>query len=101
MSFERHRQDWEHLAEIDPLWAVLTLRGRKGGRWDVDEFFATGEAEVGHVISIAETLGRPARAERALDFGCGVGRLTRALGARFESALGVDISAGMVDQAGG
>ena len=50
MSFERHRQDWEHLAEIDPLWAVLTVRGRKGGRWDVDEFFATGEAEIAHVI---------------------------------------------------
>ena len=58
MSFERHRQDWEHLAEIDPLWAVLTVPGRKGGRWDVDEFFATGEAEIGHVISITETLGR-------------------------------------------
>ena len=44
MSLERHRQDWEHLAETDPLWAVLTHPGRKGGRWDVDEFFATGEA---------------------------------------------------------
>ena len=38
-------------------------------------------------------------AQRALDFGCGVGRLTRALGMRFESAFGVDISAGMVEQA--
>ena len=99
MSFERHRQDWEHLAEIDPLWAVLTVPGRKGGRWDVDEFFATGEAEIGHVISTTETLGWLGRRERVLDFGCGVGRLTRALGGRFESALGIDISAGMVDQA--
>ena len=39
------------------------------------------------------------RRDRALDFGCGVGRLTRALGTRFESALGVDISAGMIEQA--
>src|SRR4029078_10142959 len=43
MSFERHRQDWEHLAEIDPLWAVLTVPGRKGGRWGVDGVFASGE----------------------------------------------------------
>ena len=99
MSLERHREDWERLAEIDAFWAVLTRPGRKGGRWDVDEFFATGEVEIAHVLSVAGTLGRPARNERALDFGCGVGRLTRALCARFESTLGVDISAGMVEQA--
>jgi SAM-dependent methyltransferase len=99
VSLERHRQDWEHLAQIDPLWAVLTVPGRKGGRWDVDEFFQTGETEVAHVSSVAETLGRPRRRVRALDFGCGVGRLTRALGARFDTAVGIDISAGMVEQA--
>ena len=95
---DRHQQDWERLAEVDALWAVLTRPGRKGGRWDVDEFFATGEAEIAHVFSVAASLGRPARRGRAIDFGCGVGRLTRALGTRFESALGVDISAGMIDQ---
>jgi ubiquinone/menaquinone biosynthesis C-methylase UbiE len=98
-NIDRHQQDWERLAEVDALWAVLTRPGRKGGRWDVDEFFATGEAEIEHVFSVAHSLGRPARGERALDFGCGVGRLTRALSARFDSAVGVDISAGMVDQA--
>jgi SAM-dependent methyltransferase len=99
VSLERHRQDWEHLAETDPLWAVLTRPGRKGGRWDVDEFFATGEAEIAHVLSVADALGRPEHRGRALDFGCGVGRLTRALCARFEHTLGIDISAVMVDQA--
>lgn len=99
MSLERHRQDWERLAEVDAMWAVLTAPGRKGGRWDVDEFLATGEAEVEQVLTAATSLGRPARRERALDFGCGVGRLTRALGQRFEQAVGVDISAGMVEQA--
>lgn len=99
MSLERHQQDWERLAEADALWAVLTAPGRKGGRWDVDQFFATGEAEIAHVIAAAESLGRPARRERALDFGCGVGRLTRALGTRFAESVGIDISAGMVEQA--
>jgi SAM-dependent methyltransferase len=99
VSLERHQQDWERLAEVDALWAVLTAPGRKGGGWDVDEFFATGEAEIGHVLEVAERLDRPARRERALDFGCGVGRLTRALGARFERAVGIDISAGMIEHA--
>ena len=98
MSLARHKEDWERLAEADAMWAVLTAPGRKGGRWDADEFFATGEAEVEHVVSTAAGLGL-SRRERALDFGCGVGRLTRALGQRFGHALGLDISEGMVEQA--
>jgi SAM-dependent methyltransferase len=99
MSLGRHKEDWERLAEVDAMWAVLTAPDRKGGRWDVDEFLATGEKEVAHVLAVAESLGRPARRERALDFGCGVGRLTRALGGRFEHALGLDVSEGMIERA--
>ena len=36
MSLERHRHDWEELAAYDPLWAVLTQPGKRGGRWDRD-----------------------------------------------------------------
>jgi SAM-dependent methyltransferase len=99
LSLTRHRQDWERLAEVDAMWAVLTAPGRKGGGWDAEEFFATGEAEIAHVLATAEGLGVPARRERAFDFGCGVGRLTRALGRCFEHAIGVDISQGMVERA--
>lgn len=99
MSFDRHRQDWNRLAQADALWAVLTAPGTKGGRWDVDEFFATGEAEIAHVLTVADKLGRPSRRERALDFGCGVGRLTRALAARFDAVVGVDVSTEMIEQA--
>lgn len=99
MSLDRHKEDWERLAEVDPLWAVLTAPDQKGGGWDVDDFFATGEAEIAHVFSVVDGLGRPAARGRVLDFGCGVGRLTRALGTRYETAVGVDISEGMVRQA--
>ena len=40
------RREWEELAELDPLWAVLSEPDRKGGRWDLDAFLATGEVEV-------------------------------------------------------
>jgi SAM-dependent methyltransferase len=99
VSLDRHRQDWDRLADTDALWAVLTAPGTKGGQWNVDEFFATGDAEIAHVLTVAETLGRPSSRERALDFGCGVGRLTRALAARFDAVVGVDVSAGMIEQA--
>lgn len=99
MSLDRHRQDWERLAEADPLWAVLTAPEQKDGRWNADAFFATGEAEIADVFSEVERLGRAPGRGRALDFGCGVGRLTRALGTQFETAVGVDISEAMVEQA--
>jgi len=99
MTLERHRSEWEQLAEVDPLWAVLTQADKRRGRWDRDEFLATGESEVAEVMDTAAELGRSAPRRRALDFGCGAGRLTRALGRRFETAVGVDISAGMVETA--
>lgn len=99
MSFERHKEDWERLAGVDAMWAVLTAPEQRLGGWDAVEFFATGEAEIANVLSVVDGLGRPLARGSALDFGCGVGRLTRALGGRFDSAVGVDISEAMIAQA--
>ncbi len=93
---DRHRRDWEELAAVDPLWAILSAPERRGGGWPLEEFFATGEAEIGEVLEVASELGYPSQHERALDFGCGVGRLTRALSGRFQQAVGVDISDEMI-----
>jgi SAM-dependent methyltransferase len=94
----RQAREWDELAELDPLWAVLSEPAFSGGA-SVDEFFATGAGEVSGALDVARELGLPARYGRALDFGCGVGRLTRALAAHFESCVGVDISQKMVDAA--
>jgi len=95
-TLERHRQDWEELAAADPLWAILASPQGRGGRWDHEQFFATGEAEIAAVLGIAQRLGFPRQHERALDFGCGVGRLTRALAGSFGEGVGIDISEEMV-----
>lgn len=99
MSLDRHRHDWEQLAEYDALWAVLTDPSKRGRRWDPAAFFATGETEVAEVLAATERLGLPRQRRAALDFGCGAGRLTRALAARFERAVGIDIAVGMVETA--
>ena len=91
--------DWDDLAAVDPLWAVLSADGKRNGGWQLDEFFATGEADVAAILATAAELDRPARTGTALDFGCGVGRLTRALAGRFTTVLGVDVSPRMVEQA--
>lgn len=96
---ERHRREWEDLAERDPLWAILSYRRHKFGRWDRDEFLATGASEVARLAERCSSLGRPLGRESALDFGCGVGRLAGGLSEAFGRYVGLDISASMVDQA--
>jgi SAM-dependent methyltransferase len=99
VGLHRLERDWEDLATLDPLWAILADPNRQHGRWDLEEFFGTGIREVSELLRVAEELGcAPARA-RALDFGCGVGRLTRALSAEFEECVGVDISGEMIRSA--
>jgi len=95
----RQARDWDDLASVDPLWAVLAADAKRNGAWDLDEFFASGEAEVAAMLATAAQLGLPARRGRALDFGCGVGRLTRALARRFDQTVGVDISVEMIETA--
>lgn len=96
MSLERQKEDWDHLGRVDPLWAIYTKPDKKFGAWESEEFFLTGVQDVERVMSVAAALGLPARRELALDFGCGVGRLTRALAAYFEQCYGVDISESMI-----
>ena len=96
MRLERQAQDWNELAQLDPHWAILTGAGKRFGRWDSDEFFATGTAEADAFMRRAAELGLPKKRARALDFGCGLGRMTRALAAHFDECIGVDISEGMV-----
>lgn len=92
-------RSWDRLCRKDPLWAVLTDRGR--ARWDRSEFLATGVAEIQAVLRRLATLGMSPRTDVALDFGCGAGRLTYGLVvAGFDEAIGVDVSAEMIAAAG-
>jgi len=96
---QRQKQDWNELGKLDPLWAVLSDPVRQFGRWDLDEFFRTGEELVRVTLERGAAHGLPHRHERALDFGCAVGRLTRALASRFVQCRGVDISEEMIRRA--
>lgn len=91
--------DWESNARVDARFAILSDPVH-GEEWTTDDFLATGEREIASVFAHLASVGAtPARRGRALDFGCGVGRLTRALGRRFEDAVGVDVAPSMIDQA--
>lgn len=102
-ALDEVRRDWSVLGAADPMWAVL-VRGRAGGGsdqggWDLAEFLATGRADVAGTVAWLASLGRPTRWQRALDFGCGVGRLSQALAEYADEVIGVDISASMLEMA--
>jgi len=99
MSLSRHKRDWDDLGRVDPLWAILTDPEQRYGKWSTKEFFASGVAEIAHVMQQAGQLGLPRQRRAALDFGCGVGRLTRALSKHFDRCVGVDISDTMISKA--
>jgi SAM-dependent methyltransferase len=90
---------WDRQADSDPMWAILTDPQKSGGRWDEAEFFATGVHEVGIFMNRANAWGVPASRRTALDFGCGMGRLSQALAGHFEKVYGVDISPKMIELA--
>ena len=99
MALKHVRETYEALGADDPLYAVLSFRDTKGNRWDPEEFFARGRDEIRAGLEFISGLGLEPRRGRALDFGCGAGRLTQALAGEFEEAVGVDISSTMIEAA--
>lgn len=97
MWLESHKAEWEELAAFDPMWAVLTDTGKRGNKWDEREFFAAGKAEIDSLMAEAGRLSESRG--KALDFGCGLGRLTRALLGYYREAYGVDVSETMIRKA--
>ena len=93
------RQSWDQFGREDPFWAVLTNPNKKGGRWSEAEFFATGRHDIQVALQRIITHGISLHFEKALDFGCGPGRLTQALAEHFREVHGVDIAASMIAKA--
>ncbi|MQA62102.1 MAG: methyltransferase domain-containing protein [Actinophytocola sp.] len=99
MGVEKLRAVWDRLGSDDLLWAVLSDPEQRGGQWRIDEFLATGPAHLDRYVIPTLRLHDVPFGQRVLDFGCGVGRLTRALTAHTPAVVGVDIAASMIDAA--
>lgn len=96
MSTKRLASAWETHGQADPYWAIIPADGTAGGRWDIEAFFRSGQADVDGILAQATDLGLTVSPNRAMDFGCGVGRLTQALAGRFVEVVGVDVAASML-----
>jgi SAM-dependent methyltransferase len=95
MDIEELQQHWEAFAQANPMWAVLTSTRE----WDERAFFETGVQEIDAIMQHIAALSIQIAHDRALDFGCGLGRLSQALARHFEHVDGIDIAPSMIEQA--
>jgi len=89
---EKMRSEWNERASEDAHYYVAFGRREQ----DDEEFFATG-ADV--VRALEAELKRVPKARRALEIGCGPGRLMRPMARHFEEIHGIDISDQMIRRA--
>jgi len=92
MNIKELQKNWNEIGKVDPLWSILAWPEKKGHKWNIDEFFATGKREIDLVMEYIKSLGVHIPRRKALDFGCGVGRLTQPLADYFDEVNGVDIA---------
>jgi trans-aconitate methyltransferase len=95
--------DWSVIAAKQPFFGVLANERfyMQNLTPDVkEEFYASGESDIDHVArTLAAINGGRFSPTTALDFGCGVGRLTFAMAKYAQAVVGVDVADAMLDVA--
>ena len=93
-------RDWQRVAEEDPFWGVLShdeYRKEAMNEARLNEFMASGEHYVSNIFAfVRKHLVSDFAPTRALDVGCGVGRLAIPLARAVDEAVGVDIAPAML-----
>jgi 2-polyprenyl-3-methyl-5-hydroxy-6-metoxy-1,4-benzoquinol methylase len=94
---------WRKFGQDEPYFGVLSqprFRRESISTTDKQAFFQSGKEYVDQMLKVARSrVDAPQRFGRALDFGCGVGRLTIPLAAHADQVIGLDISPGMITEA--
>lgn len=93
--------EWRRWGERDPYFGVLAHPRFRKDRIEDNrtEFFELGRLTVEERLAAAEEHFGSFERGRALDFGCGVGRLSLPLATHFGEVLGLDISPAMLAEA--
>lgn len=93
--FDRLKGVWAKFGETDPHYSVVSaeqFRAKNIGD-NIEAFFATGQYEVNGLDAILGRAGITGRKfSSALEYGCGVGRVSRTLSKRVDTYYGVDVS---------
>lgn len=94
---------WVQWGERDPYFAVITdpkYRSSQLTEAAREEFFATGRWHARYVLdAVRRHVAAGFQPQRALDFGCGVGRVALPLAEQVAEVVGVDVSPAMLAEA--
>lgn len=86
------RRHWDAFAAEDPMFYIASQRED----WTREAFFAEGSQIVEEIVA---QVGGRIENSRALEVGCGLGRLLVPLSAHFEHVDGIDIAPEMIEAA--
>lgn len=96
-------RDWERLGSLEPYFAVLTesrFLHENITPESLAAFYASGEDDVSRIAALATVkVGKPFHPRKALEFGCGVGRLTFPMAGRAGTVVGVDAAPSLLGMA--
>ena len=96
-------QEWEKFGEQNPYFGVLAEQKFQESSLSSEtkqEFFQSGSDHINQVLqNIKQYINPHFTLKRALDFGCGVGRLVIPLAQIADSVTGVDVSQAMLREA--
>jgi SAM-dependent methyltransferase len=100
MSVDTDRH-WRRWGETDPYFGVMTFPEFSATRisGNKEHFFETGRRDIARMLHDVQRLYGGFSRSRALDFGCGVGRLVLPLSKYIDHTVGVDISPAMIAEA--
>jgi SAM-dependent methyltransferase len=91
--------DWQELGRSQPYWGVLThpdFLSENITADKIEELYASGRDYIAGIVAQLERLTGARPSGRALDFGCGVGRLAEAMADYADEVNGLDISPDML-----
>ena len=91
-------RDWDELARINAAYSIVsTPEFESADAERLDSFWESGRLEVEGILGglvLGSTSGMT-----LVEIGCGIGRMTRALAARFGRIIALDVSPEMIDRA--
>lgn len=92
--FDRIGRAWQAFGQTEPHWSVLTSDAfrQENLAANIDAFYASGRNDIDLNLHFLRRAGLPTKFGKALDFGCGVGRLTLGLTSYADQVVGIDIS---------
>lgn len=101
--YARIAQEWKKFGETEVYHSVLTQEDYRGEKISEDkkrDFFESGKITLEELLNFLRRNGiETKKFKRALDFGCGVGRLSAHLSKYAAKVIGVDVSPGHLAEA--